>query len=111
MSDDVEYSWRAIRHGQPVVSSDGETVGKVVDVAALSAEDIFHGVVFEHHALGSHLLAPAADVGRITEDFVHLKVPAQATEAYEPFHELVVEQAGLTGLFRWKHLGWSRAKE
>jgi H2-forming N5,N10-methylenetetrahydromethanopterin dehydrogenase-like enzyme len=59
-------SWRAISAHCPVVTSDGVEVGHVADVAGLPEEDIFHGVVFTHRALGHHVLAPADDIDRIT---------------------------------------------
>ncbi len=108
---EATVSWLDIRAHAPVACSDGHEVGHVVEVAALPEEDIFHGVVFEHHARGVHLLAPAADIARITEQAVHLSVDQSAVAAYEPFHELHVKNLGLRGVFHWKHLGWKDAPE
>jgi hypothetical protein len=80
-------------------------------VAALPEEDIFHGVVFTHHLLGHNIMAPASDIDRITERAVYLKSTSQAAEEYERFHEMHVKRLGLTGLFRWKHLGWKDFSE
>jgi hypothetical protein len=113
MSDPPEtvVSWRAIRAHCPVVASDGVEIGHVADVAGLPEEDIFHGVVFTHHMGGNHFLAPADDIDRITERAVYLKSASGATHNYEPFHEMHVKRLGLTGLFRWKHLGWKDSPE
>jgi hypothetical protein len=113
MSDTPEtvVSWRAIRARCPVVASDGVEVGHVAEVAGLAEEDIFHGVVFTHHVLGQHFLVPAADIDRITERAVYLKSASEATTKYEPFHEMHIKRLGLSGLFRWKHLGWKDSPE
>lgn len=104
-------SWRGIGANSPVVASDGVEVGHVTDVAALPEEDIFHGVVFTHQVLGHHFLAPASDIDRITERAVYLKSTSQAAEEYERFQEMHIKRLGLTGLFRWKHLGWKDSSE
>jgi hypothetical protein len=113
VSDQPEtlISWRAIGAHAPVIASDGVEVGRVSEVAALPEEDIFHGVVFTHHLLGHHLLVPASDIDRITGRAVYLTSTSQAAEAYEPFHEMHVKRLGLSGLFRWKHLGWKDSAE
>ncbi len=113
MSDRPEtvISWRAIRAHSPVIASDGVEVGHVTEVAALPEEDIFHGVVFAHHVLGHDVLAPASDIDRITERGVYLKSTSQAAGEYERFQEMHVKRLGLTGLFRWKHLGWKDSSD
>ena len=104
-------SWRAITVDSEVIATDGPVIGKVTEVAALQNEDIFHGVVFHHHALGKHLLAPASDVDTITVGTVHLSVDSETASAYDEFHPLLVERLGLRGAFRWKHLGWKSSDE
>ncbi len=113
MSDQSEtvISWRAIGARSRVVASDGVEVGHVTEVAALPEADIFHGVVFTHHLLGHHFLAPAEDIDRITEHAVYLKSTSQAADKYERFHEMYVKRLGLSGLFGWKHLGWKDSSE
>jgi hypothetical protein len=104
-------SWRAVRAHSPVVASDGVEVGHVTEVAALPEEDIFHGVVFRHGVLGHDVMAPADEVDRITERAVYLKSSSSDAVKFERFHELHVQRLGLTGLFRWKHLGWKDSSE
>lgn len=113
MSETAEQviSWRATPADAPVIASDGEEVGKVVEVAGLPNEDIFHGIVFTHHALGRHVLAPAGDVEKITDRAVYLKTSGEAVAAYEGFDELHVQRLGLKGIFGWKHLGWKDSAE
>jgi hypothetical protein len=113
MSDQPEtpVSWRDIGAHCPVIASDGIEVGRVAEVAGLPEEDIFHGVVFTHRLLGHHFLALASDIDRITERAVYLKSTSQATQEYERFEEMHIKRLGLSGLFRWKHLGWKDSTE
>jgi hypothetical protein len=111
MVEEAEVSWRDVTAHCPVIASDGKQVGHVLEVAALPNEDIFHGIVFEHHVLGHAYLAPAADVGRITERAVHLSVDSTAADAYERFQPLHIERLGLKGRFFWRHLGWTDSPE
>ena len=109
---DDEVSWREITLHSPVISSDGQQVGEVVEVAALDQEDIFHGVVFKSSRVAlQHHVAPAADIARITMSAVHLSVDAAAAATYPEFHQLHIERVGLKGLWRWKHYGWTNSKE
>jgi hypothetical protein len=105
-----QIAWTAVKTGEAVVTSDGTNIGKVVEVAALASEDIFHGIVFEHAHHRKHYLAPAADIDRITTEAVHLSAGAKSDE-YEEFEQLHVSRLGLSGLFRWKHFGWKDSNE
>jgi hypothetical protein len=109
--DQQQVSWLDVHANIPVIASDGQEVGRVVEVAALPEEDIFHGIVFKRGLRDHPQLAPAADVARITEAAVHLSVDAKAAEAYEEFQQLHVSRLGLRGIFRWKHLGWTDSAE
>ena len=106
-----QIAWTAVKTGETVVTSDGTNIGKVVEVAALAREDIFHGIVFEHAHRRKHYLAPAADVARITTLAVHLSVDAATAEQYEEFEQLHVSRLGLSGIFRWKHIGWKDSND
>jgi hypothetical protein len=104
-------SWMAVPAHAPVFASDGSEVGKVLEVAALPKEDIFHGIVFQHHGRGRTYLAPAVDVARITATGVYLGVDAAAAEQFEEFQQTHIERLGLTGIFRWKHFTWKDSSE
>ncbi len=110
-NDEQVVAWTAVPAHAPVVASDGREIGHVLEVAALPEEDIFHGIVFHHHALGRTFLAPANDVQRITDRAVYLAVDGAAAEGYEEFHELHVRRLGLKGILNWKHLGWKDSQE
>lgn len=110
-ADEQQVSWLEVPANALVISSDGAEVGHVVEVAALPEEDIFHGIVFKHGRRGHAVLAPAADIARITERAVYLSVDANAAGNYEEFQQLHVSRLGLRGIFRWKHLGWTDSQE
>ena len=109
--DEQVVAWTAVPAHAPVVASDGSEIGHVLEVAALPEEDIFHGIVFHHHALGRSFLAPAGDVQRITDRAVYLSVDSAAAGGYEEFQEMHVHRLGLRGILNWKHLGWTDSKE
>lgn len=106
-----QVSWLDVPAHAPVVSSDGKEVGHVVEVAALREEDIFHGIVLQHGRRGAPVLAPAADIARITNRAVYLSVDSAAADAYEQFSQLHVSRLGLRGVFAWKHVGWKDSSE
>ncbi|HEY8739895.1 MAG TPA: hypothetical protein VIN56_04830 [Candidatus Dormibacteraeota bacterium] len=108
---ETTVAWTAIMAHSAVIAANRQEIGQVAEIAALPEEDIFHGVVFKHHALGKHLMAPAADIDRITDRAVYLSVDSTATEAYEEFHEMEIERLGVRGLFFWKHMGWKKTGE
>jgi hypothetical protein len=110
-TSETQVSWLDVGERLPVVDRDGKEVGHVLEVAALPAEDIFHGIVFQHHLRGRTYLAPASDVARITDRAVYLAVDADAADAYEEFHQLHVLRLGLRGIFHWKHMGWTESPE
>ena len=106
-----QIAWTAVKTGEAVVTSDGANIGKVVEVAALANEDIFHGIVFEHAHRRKHYLAPAADIDHITTEAVHLSVDGPGADQFEEFDQLHVSRLGLSGIFRWKHFGWKDSNE
>jgi hypothetical protein len=106
-----QIAWTAVKTGEAVIASDGTSVGKVVEVAALAREDIFHGIVFEHAHHHKNYLAPAADVERITTEAVHLSVDSEKAGQYEEFQQLHVSRLGVRGMFNWKHFGWKDSDE
>jgi hypothetical protein len=109
--DEQQIAWTAVPAHAPVVASDGKEVGHVLDVAALPAEDIFHGIVFQHHSRDHGVLAPAAAVERITDRAVYLNVDSAAADQFEQFHQLTVKGLGLRGILNWRHLGWKDSSE
>ena len=104
-------SWLAVPAHAPVYASDGIDVGRVLEVAALPQEDIFHGIVFQHHGRGRTYLAPAVSVARITQKGVYLTADSAGAEEFEEFHQLHIERLGLKGILRWKHVTWKDSSE
>lgn len=75
-------SYEVLAKGTPVLSSDGEVIGRVVHVLADEKEDVFDGIVIDEapDRLGGHRFADADDVDRIYERAVVLKLDAQASK-------------------------------
>ena len=114
MTDQAEdvISWREVGEHAPVIAGDGKEIGKVVDVAALDSEDIFHGVVFKPSGVGlKHYLIPAADIDRITTRAVYVKPGSADVARYEEFQPLHIQRVGLRGIFGWKHYNWTDSSE
>jgi hypothetical protein len=83
---DAHIAWTAVGRGHHVRASDGEQVGKVARVVADEQKDIFSGITFRSHLFEAERFAPAAVIGAITEESVHLAIPsseADLLEAYE----------------------------
>jgi len=109
VAEETEVSWEAVTAHIPVETLDGKDIGKVVEVAGLIDQDIFHGIVFAHHTLGHNLLAPADNVTRITDRAVYLNCDDSAAQAFEQFTPMKIETLGVRGIFKWKHLGWTKS--
>ena len=103
-------SWLAILESTPVVANDGAEVGVVREVLGSQDEDIFHGIVIGHGALGSDVLVPAEKVESITNRKVTVDLDEEAIRALPPYEEHASYQLGFVGLLR-KRLGWVREDE
>jgi hypothetical protein len=70
-------SYLTVRKGVPVFSSDGEKLGKVVEVLSAPNLDMFDGVIFDTTAgPGGHKFVDAPEVGEIFEGGLVLKIDA-----------------------------------
>jgi hypothetical protein len=76
-------AWLALDKGTPVYTCDGEEIGKVTTVVADVQKDIFSGISFKHGLLGSEHFVPAAAVGELTDQGVHLTLSAQQAQDLE----------------------------
>src|SRR5258708_39820811 len=77
MDEGQPIAYPVLGRGVPVVSSDGEDVGKVHHVIAATEQDIFHGLVIASPRLGRRFV-PAEDVASLHERGVDLRIPASA---------------------------------
>ena len=77
MDEGQPIAYPVLGSGVPVVSSDGEDVGKVHHVVAAREQDIFHGLVISSPHLGKRFV-PAEDVASLHERGVDLRIPASA---------------------------------
>jgi uncharacterized protein YrrD len=85
MTDERPIAWPALEAGTPIVSSDGEQVGKVSEVIADREKDIFSGVTFKPGWLDSAVFVPADRIGDLTATEVKLTMSAAEAERLEPY--------------------------
>jgi hypothetical protein len=70
-------SYLAVSKGVPVYSSDGQSLGRVVQVLSAPNLDMFDGIVFDTTAgPGGHRFVDAPEVGEIYERGIVLKIDA-----------------------------------
>jgi hypothetical protein len=100
MGDPV--SWFLISSGWRVVSSDGQEVGRVDEVAGDQSHDIFDGLAIATSALGKPRYVPSEQVGMIEEGIVHLTISSaeseQLSEYLEPATNIQIEPDDRRGL-------------
>ena len=78
-------SYLAVRKGVPVFSSDGEELGRVVEVLKDGKADMFDGVIFDTtRGPGGHRFVDAPEVGEIFEQGMVLKIDAAAAARLGP---------------------------
>jgi hypothetical protein len=83
--DDVAISYRLLKRGTPIHSSDGALLGTTDRVLDNAREQIFDGIVMKTDA--GELFVDAPEVGRITEQRVTLTIDAgeaAGLPVYEP---------------------------
>ena len=90
--DDVEaqdhpVSWLLVRVGWKVVSSDGEEVGHVDEVAGDDTEDIFDGLAVATTAFGKPRYVLSEQVAQITEGTVNLTLTRAQFEQLDEYLE------------------------
>jgi hypothetical protein len=74
-------SYLSVNKGIPVYSSDGEKLGRVVEVLCAPNLDMFDGVIFDTTAgPGGHRFVDAPEVGEIYEGGMVLKIDAAAAK-------------------------------
>jgi hypothetical protein len=90
--DDVEaqddpVSWLQIRAGWKVVSSDGEEVGHVDEVAGDDTEDVFDGLAVATTAFGKPRYVRSEQVAQITDGRVNLTLTRAQVEQLDEYLE------------------------
>ena len=101
-AQDDPVSWLLIRAGWKVVSSDGDEVGHIDEVAGDDTEDVFDGLAVATSAFGKPRYVLATQVARITEGTVNLTLTRaqveQLDEYLEPATSVQVEPESQGGL-------------
>jgi hypothetical protein len=79
-------SWLVVEPGHPVVTADGEELGKVKEVLGDNVAGIFDGLIVGHGLLGvEERYVPAELVESIDTEAVHLTIGAAETKQLERF--------------------------
>lgn len=79
-------AWMALGSGTPIVTADGDELGRVHEVIADRQKDIFSGVTFRDGVLSGERFVPAATIDTITTDEVRLTFSAnEADQKIEPY--------------------------
>ena len=81
--DGMAVHYSAVSRGTPVISSDGQEVGKVVEVLDNYREHIFDGLVIET-GTGERRFVDAPEVARTAERAVTLMITAAECERLGP---------------------------
>lgn len=89
-------SYMALQEGTPVLTADGDAIGKVAHVLADVDDDIFDGIVIDATKLpGGHVFADASQVEEIRTDAVTLKLDSEACRSLpKPSANPAVLEAG-----------------
>ena len=99
---DDPVSWLLIRAGWKVVSSDGQEVGHVEEVAGDDTQDIFDGLAVATTAFGKPRYVLSEQVAQITEGTVNLTLTraqvGQLAEYLEPATSEQIEPESKGGL-------------
>jgi hypothetical protein len=96
LDDGHAVHFTALERGVPVISSDGQEVGKLVEVLDNYRENIMDGLVMETPS-GERKFVDAPEVERTAERAVTLNITAAETEQLGPPER---RGRGLGGLFR-----------
>ena len=76
----------ALESGTPIVTTDGNELGRVHEVIADLQKDIFSGITFRDGVLSGERFVPAASIDTITTDEVRLTVSSdEAEQKIEPY--------------------------
>jgi hypothetical protein len=90
--NEPEVSWKTIEKGARVDASDGQELGKVVEIAGDSEADIFSGLVVSLSRLGSHRFLPSERVTGIWPDRVSTSIASDEVERLPEYEEPVAER-------------------
>ena len=85
MSNEGPIAWLALEEGTPIVASDGEQVGKVLEVIADRQKDIFSGITFRPGVLDTPVFLPADKIDRLTEGSVELAISSAEIDGLETY--------------------------
>lgn len=82
---DAPISWMTLEKGTPVLSSDGDEVGKIDEVVADRQKDIFSGVTISSGLLSASRFAPAGVIAGMSSEAVRLSITGAEVEELENY--------------------------
>jgi hypothetical protein len=99
-----QVAWKAIEANATVVSSDGEEIGQVAEIAGDSTADIFDGLVVSLGMIGANRHLPAERVTAIWPTRVEVDLTRAEIEALPDYEQPQSERwqpdTGTAGFFR-----------
>ncbi len=79
-------AWSVLAKGTPVLSSDGDELGKVANVIADEQKDIFSGISLKPGLFKDERFVPADLIDEMTDEAVRLSISAeQASRELRPY--------------------------
>jgi hypothetical protein len=90
--NEPEVSWKSIEKGARVDASDGQELGRVVEIAGDSEADIFSGLVVSLSRLGSNRFLPSERVTGIWPERVSTSIASDEVESLAEYEEPVAER-------------------
>ena len=103
VDEGLPISYELLEAGVPVVSSDGEQVGKVGAVLSAPEEDIFHGLLIQTPGHGIRFVE-ATSIASLHEHGVDLRIDAAAARSLPPpEHAAPVYDEDPTRQQSWRH--------
>ena len=85
--DRPQIAWKAIEAGTPVLSAEGERVGKVSKVVGDPDADVFTGLAVSTGTFARDRLVPSERVRGIWPDRIELDLPAARLERLPEYEE------------------------
>jgi len=103
VDEGLPISYELLEAGVPVISSDGQQVGKVGAVLSAPEEDIFHGLLIDTPGHGVRFVE-ATSIASLHEHGVDLRIDAAAARSLPPpEHRAPVFSEDPSNQGKWRH--------
>ena len=102
MDQGLPIAYALVEKGVPVLSRDGDEIGKVDHVVAAPEQDIFHGLVIDSRRLGKRFV-PAEDIAALHERGVDLRIDSADVSELPPPSGRAPEFSDDPAETKWEH--------